>query len=162
MAVQSSSLVEPLHVRFTHSQAGRLPTCRTFLLRDIHPSSSAVLPCRQMLETSTAVQCPTVAYQLAGTKKVQQDLAAAGTLEHFLPQQADRDLVDACCAGLLCQHRACLCMLAIRWGSCGRALPCQQLACVLGWAGACVCTSSLSASLLQHIVAADCRCNVLE
>eukprot|EP00891_Asterochloris_glomerata_P000176 jgi/Astpho2/176/fgenesh1_pg.00004_%23_70_t len=55
---------------------------------------------RQMLETSTAVQCPSVAYQLAGTKKVQQDLAAAGTLEHFLPKQADRDLVDACCAGL--------------------------------------------------------------
>ena len=128
MAVQSSSLVELLHVRyFTHSQAGRLPTCRTFLLHDIHPSSSAVLPCRQMLETSTAVQCPSVAYQLAGTKKVQQDLAAAGTLEHFLPQQADRDLVDACCAGLLCQHRACLCMPAIRWGGCGRSQSCLAL-----------------------------------
>lgn len=78
---------------------------RACLLHIIHPNSRAVLLCRQMLETSTAVQCPSVAYQLAGTKKVQQDLAAAGTLEHFLPEQADRDLVDACCAGLHCPNR---------------------------------------------------------
>ena len=84
------------------------------LLHIVLPNSSAVLLCRQMLEASTAVQCPSVAYQLAGTKKVQQDLAAAGTLEHFLPEQADRDVVDACCAGLLCPSCACF---AIEWGS---------------------------------------------
>ena len=91
----------------------------TCLLHIVHPTSSAELRCRQMLETSTAVQCPSVAYQLAGTKKVQQDLAAAGTLEHFLTEQADRDLVDACCAGLLCPGRACL--QSYGQGSCGRS-----------------------------------------
>ena len=112
MAVPTCSPAEPLHVLYLMNckQGGCTHALhsRACLLHIAHPNSSAVLLCRQMLETSTAVQCPSVAYQLAGTKKVQQDLAAVGTLEHFLPGQADRDLVDACCAGLLCHHRACL------------------------------------------------------
>jgi glutathione synthase len=33
---------------------------------------------RRMMERSTAVSCPTVAYQLVGAKKIQQDLAVPG------------------------------------------------------------------------------------
>lgn len=45
---------------------------------------------RELIETSNAAKCPTVAYQLAGTKKVQQDLATPGVLERFTatPQEA--------------------------------------------------------------------------
>ena len=32
------------------------------------------------------VKCPTIAYHLTGTKKVQQDLARPGVTEQFLPQ----------------------------------------------------------------------------
>uniref|UniRef100_A0A061S7Y8 Glutathione synthetase n=1 Tax=Tetraselmis sp. GSL018 TaxID=582737 RepID=A0A061S7Y8_9CHLO len=38
---------------------------------------------RKLLETSDAFKCPSVAYQLAGTKKVQQDLARPEILERF-------------------------------------------------------------------------------
>eukprot|EP00197_Chlamydomonas_leiostraca_P013601 CAMPEP_0202858398 /NCGR_PEP_ID=MMETSP1391-20130828/955_1 /ASSEMBLY_ACC=CAM_ASM_000867 /TAXON_ID=1034604 /ORGANISM="Chlamydomonas leiostraca, Strain SAG 11-49" /LENGTH=492 /DNA_ID=CAMNT_0049537319 /DNA_START=188 /DNA_END=1666 /DNA_ORIENTATION=- len=40
---------------------------------------------RSIIERSNAAKCPTVAYQLAGAKKVQQDLARPGVLERFLP-----------------------------------------------------------------------------
>lgn len=45
-----------------------------------------------MVESSKAVLCPSVAYQLAGAKKVQQDLARPGVLERFVPDapQAER------------------------------------------------------------------------
>ena len=33
---------------------------------------------RQKMESSNAVSCPSVAYQLVGAKKIQQDLAAPG------------------------------------------------------------------------------------
>ena len=39
---------------------------------------------RGKVEASRAIKCPTVAYQLAGCKKVQQALAAPGALERFL------------------------------------------------------------------------------
>uniref|UniRef100_A0A7S3NG18 Glutathione synthetase n=1 Tax=Aureoumbra lagunensis TaxID=44058 RepID=A0A7S3NG18_9STRA len=39
---------------------------------------------RQLIETSLAIKCPSAAYHLVGTKKVQQALAAPGQLEHFL------------------------------------------------------------------------------
>lgn len=39
---------------------------------------------RSLIERSLAVKCPSAAYQLAGTKKVQQALAAPGALERFL------------------------------------------------------------------------------
>ena len=44
---------------------------------------------RRLIEDSRAVKCPTVGYQLAGSKKVQQDLAAPGVLERFFPEDAD-------------------------------------------------------------------------
>ena len=37
--------------------------------------------CRLRLDASDTVQCPSVAYQLAGAKKIQQDLSSSETLE---------------------------------------------------------------------------------
>jgi glutathione synthase len=39
---------------------------------------------RGMIEASCAVKCPTLGYQLAGTKKVQQALCVPGVLERYL------------------------------------------------------------------------------
>uniref|UniRef100_A0A2A4J2G3 Glutathione synthetase n=1 Tax=Heliothis virescens TaxID=7102 RepID=A0A2A4J2G3_HELVI len=39
---------------------------------------------RLRVERSTAIKCPSIQYQLAGTKKVQQALAAPGVLEQFM------------------------------------------------------------------------------
>lgn len=39
---------------------------------------------RQMMESSSAIKCPSVAYQLVGTKKIQQALCVPGVLEKFL------------------------------------------------------------------------------
>ena len=40
---------------------------------------------RRLIERSNATKCPTVAMQLAGSKKVQQDLAKPGVVERELP-----------------------------------------------------------------------------
>ena len=58
-----------------------------------------MLSCRQMMEESTAVQCPSVAYQLAGAKKVQQDIASPEILERFLESHEDIELARSCFAG---------------------------------------------------------------
>lgn len=42
---------------------------------------------RALIEASTAAKCPSVTYQLAGAKKVQQDLAAPGVVERFVGQE---------------------------------------------------------------------------
>ena len=44
---------------------------------------------RLLIERSSAIKCPSIQYHLAGTKKVQQVLAAPGVLNKFLyqPQQ---------------------------------------------------------------------------
>ncbi|KAK9839464.1 hypothetical protein WJX81_003695 [Elliptochloris bilobata] len=55
---------------------------------------------RELLERSDAALCPSIAYQLAGAKKVQQDLAVPGVVERFLPSAAEADAVRACFAGL--------------------------------------------------------------
>ena len=51
------------------------------------------------MEESTAVQCPSVAYQLAGAKKVQQDLASPEVLQRFLDSDEDIKLASSCFAG---------------------------------------------------------------
>jgi len=43
---------------------------------------------RLMIERSKAIKCPTINYHLAGTKKVQQQLAVPGVLEKFLKDEA--------------------------------------------------------------------------
>ena len=56
---------------------------------------------RLTLELSDAVNCPSAAYHLAGAKKIQQALAAPGTLERFLPDQLPAvTALRACFAGL--------------------------------------------------------------
>ena len=50
---------------------------------------------RKMLETSLAINCPSIGYQLAGTKKVQQVLADENILKLFVHDQTDlRNLLD--------------------------------------------------------------------
>lgn len=44
---------------------------------------------RLLLERSCAVKCPDIATQLAGTKKVQQELSRVGVLEMLLPGQPE-------------------------------------------------------------------------
>lgn len=60
---------------------------------------------RTLIENSKAIKCPTIAYHLAGTKKVQQALAAPGALERFLnpeiPEEKNAiDLIRSVFAGL--------------------------------------------------------------
>lgn len=57
-----------------------------------------------MLERSTAALCPSVAYQLAGAKKVQQDLAQPGILARFVDRPEDAELLQACFAGICACH----------------------------------------------------------
>lgn len=45
------------------------------------------------------MQCPSVAYQLAGAKKVQQELASPETLERYLDSPEDVELARSCFAG---------------------------------------------------------------
>ncbi|XP_025050433.1 glutathione synthetase isoform X2 [Alligator sinensis] len=44
---------------------------------------------RLLMESSKAVKCPDIATQLAGTKKVQQELSQPGTLERLLPNNTE-------------------------------------------------------------------------
>mmetsp|Transcript_13631 Transcript_13631/g.54646 ORF Transcript_13631/g.54646 Transcript_13631/m.54646 type:complete len:490 (+) Transcript_13631:70-1539(+) len=53
---------------------------------------------RELLELSSAAKCPSVAYQLVGTKKIQQVLDLDGVVERFLPNAEEADLVRRCFA----------------------------------------------------------------
>lgn len=55
---------------------------------------------RDLIERSDAIACPSVAMQLAGAKKVQQDLAVSGRLERFASTPEDAELMRALFAGL--------------------------------------------------------------
>ncbi|VVB15268.1 unnamed protein product [Arabis nemorensis] len=44
---------------------------------------------RLLIEQSSAVKCPSIAYHLTGTKKIQQELAKPGVLERFLDNKED-------------------------------------------------------------------------
>jgi len=56
---------------------------------------------RKTLETSKATKCPCLGYHLAGTKKVQQELARPGVLEKFFPNEASKvTAMRSCFAGL--------------------------------------------------------------
>lgn len=50
--------------------------------------SDDIWKARSMMESSKAIVCPTSAYQLAGTKKIQQVLAAPGMVERFIDDPA--------------------------------------------------------------------------
>ena len=55
--------------------------------------------CRLLMEQSSACLCPSVAYQLAGAKKVQQDLAQGAVLRRFARSDQDVQLLQECFAG---------------------------------------------------------------
>ena len=46
---------------------------------------------RERLERGIATKCPCLGYHLAGTKKVQQELARPGVVEHFFPENDGDD-----------------------------------------------------------------------
>ncbi|KAL3652016.1 Glutathione synthetase [Castilleja foliolosa] len=55
---------------------------------------------RLLIEQSCAIKCPSIAYHLAGTKKIQQELAKPNQLERFLENKNDIAKVRKCFAGL--------------------------------------------------------------
>lgn len=55
---------------------------------------------RLLMEQSSAIKCPSIAYHLAGTKKIQQELAKPNVLERFLENKDDIVKVRKCFAGL--------------------------------------------------------------
>lgn len=56
---------------------------------------------RALLERSSAVKCPNIAYHLTGTKKVQQRLCEPGVLEQFFPEEPEvPTLLRKCFAGI--------------------------------------------------------------
>ena len=55
---------------------------------------------RLMMERSLAIKSPSIHYHLAGTKKVQQELAKAGQVERFLDDQTEIESVRDVFTGL--------------------------------------------------------------
>lgn len=55
---------------------------------------------RLMIERSLAIKCPSIQYHLAGTKKVQQELASPGCLERFLDDPNEVEAVRSIFTGL--------------------------------------------------------------
>ncbi|KAM7476987.1 hypothetical protein LguiB_024230 [Lonicera macranthoides] len=55
---------------------------------------------RQLMEQSAAIKCPSISYHLAGTKKIQQELAKPNMLERFLENKDDIAKLRKCFAGL--------------------------------------------------------------
>jgi glutathione synthase len=55
---------------------------------------------RLMIERSRALKSPTIHYHLAGTKKIQQELARPGVLEKFVADEATRNNIRSIFTGL--------------------------------------------------------------
>ncbi|KAH7543124.1 hypothetical protein FEM48_Zijuj02G0149900 [Ziziphus jujuba var. spinosa] len=55
---------------------------------------------RLLMERSSAIKCPSISYHLAGTKKIQQELAKPNILERFLDNKEDIVKLRKCFAGL--------------------------------------------------------------
>ena len=51
------------------------------------------------MERSRAIKCPSVHYQLAGCKKIQQELSSPGTLERFIHDKTAIKRIRATFAG---------------------------------------------------------------
>ncbi|KAG6775123.1 hypothetical protein POTOM_018551 [Populus tomentosa] len=62
--------------------------------------SEAEWRARLLMEQSSAVKCPSISYHLAGTKKIQQELAKPNMLERFLENKEDISKLQKCFAGL--------------------------------------------------------------
>ncbi|KAF3454415.1 hypothetical protein FNV43_RR04862 [Rhamnella rubrinervis] len=55
---------------------------------------------RLLMEQSSAIKCPSISYHLAGSKKIQQELAKPNVLERFLDNKEDIAKLRKCFAGL--------------------------------------------------------------
>lgn len=64
-----------------------------------HYPSDKIIQARLDMERSKAIKCPSVHYQLAGCKKVQQALANPGTLERFVKDESVLKRIRATFAG---------------------------------------------------------------
>ncbi|PSS24909.1 Glutathione synthetase [Actinidia chinensis var. chinensis] len=84
-------LVGDLAIGVIYFRAGYTPTD--------YPSESE-WRARYLMEQSSAVKCPSISYHLAGTKKIQQELAKPNALERFLENKDDIAKLRKCFAGL--------------------------------------------------------------
>ncbi|GFY91975.1 glutathione synthetase 2 [Actinidia rufa] len=84
-------LVGDLAIGVVYFRAGYTPTD--------YPSESE-WRARYLMEQSSAVKCPSISYHLAGTKKIQQELAKPNALERFLENKDDIAKLRKCFAGL--------------------------------------------------------------
>jgi glutathione synthetase len=75
ISANSDLIVDGSLISVSYFRAGYTP--------DDYPSEQE-WQARTLIESSSAVRCPTVAYQLAGAKKIQQDLAQPSVLEKFM------------------------------------------------------------------------------
>ncbi|KAH9287617.1 hypothetical protein KI387_031734, partial [Taxus chinensis] len=66
--------------------------------------SEAEWKARVMLEKSSAIKCPSISYHLAGSKKIQQELAKPNVLERFISNKDDALKLRKCFAGLWSLH----------------------------------------------------------
>lgn len=66
---------------------------------DDHPTEKE-WDARLLIETSFSIKCPTIAYHLAGCKKIQQVLADPGVLERFIVSPTHRQELRSVFAGL--------------------------------------------------------------
>ncbi|XP_017780713.1 PREDICTED: glutathione synthetase-like isoform X1 [Nicrophorus vespilloides] len=65
-----------------------------------HYHSKKEWDARLLMERSQAIKCPSIQYHLAGTKKVQQELAKGGTVEMFLTEASKIESVKEVFTGL--------------------------------------------------------------
>ena len=91
MQCDSSSgalVVDNMEVAVVYYRAGYAPTDYPAGYQGVEWAARAKLECTR------ATKCPSLGYHLAGTKKVQQELARPGVLERFFPGENERDMVD--------------------------------------------------------------------
>jgi glutathione synthase len=88
---QDELVIDGVCISVVYFRAGYSP--------DDHPTEKE-WDARLLIEKSFAVKCPTIAYHLAGCKKIQQVLADPGVLERFVPSAAHREELRSVFAGL--------------------------------------------------------------
>ncbi|CAG8566881.1 16497_t:CDS:10 [Acaulospora morrowiae] len=64
-----------------------------------HPSEKE-WEARMLIERSNSIKCPTIAYQLVGSKKVQQILTVPGVLERYISDPQEIEKLRSCFTGI--------------------------------------------------------------
>jgi glutathione synthase len=67
----------------------------------------------ERMERSRTIMCPSTAYHLAGTKKIQQTLSAPGVLEKFTDEATAKKMRR--CFGMCTQRSLCVCVCVCVW-----------------------------------------------